>query len=269
MADLLKNPVRSHIFQKGLLLHYDNHSHIILANIESMVEAAKKTEVSRLSTTEHISQFTFARQLVKFGSVHESGRMFSSFDDYLKEFEKVKDVDGIQVRKGLEVDYIREYRSEIGEIVSRKKWDVLLCSIHEFPGGIDIEDKKFPQDRKSAEERWIEYVELQKEALRSNFIPFDILTHPERLAVGTPTAPENFEELMMGLAKIAKERGKALELNGADLARTPELVRKLASACGKVGCNVSYGSDSHYPDQVSRNYDNARKLIEENELQVI
>ena len=250
-------------------MYYDNHSHIILASIESMVEAAKKTEVSRLSTTEHISQFTFARQQVKFGSVHESGRMFSSFDDYLKEFDKVRGISGIRVRKGLEVDYILEYKKEIGDLVSRKKWDVLLCSIHELPGGIDLEDKNLPQDKKNADERWRRYVEKQKEAIISDFIPFDVLTHPERLAVGTPNAPEDFEDLMVGLAKVAKEYEKALELNGADLERTPDLVKKVASACGKVGCKVSYGSDSHYPDQVSRNHDLARKLIEENGLQVI
>jgi HisJ family histidinol phosphate phosphatase len=250
-------------------LHYDNHSHIILASIESMVGAAKKTEVSRLSTTEHISQFTFARQTIKFGSVHESGRMFSSFDDYLKEFEKVKGTDGVKVRKGLEVDYIGKYRSEIGEVVSRKKWDVLLCSVHELPGGIDLEDKTLPQDKKSSTERWIEYVETQKEAIRSDFIPFDVLTHPERLAVGTPTVPDDLEDLMVELAKVAKENGKAMELNGADLSRTPQLVRKVASACSKVKCKVSYGSDSHYPDQVSRNFDLANDLVEEYGLEII
>jgi histidinol-phosphatase (PHP family) len=234
-----------------------------------MVEAAKKTKVSRLSTTEHISQFTFARQSVKFGSVHESGRMFSSFDEYLKEFEKVKSFDGVQVRKGLEVDYIGEFRSEIRDVVSRKKWDVLLCSVHELKGGIDLEDKSLPQDRKSTDERWREYVETQKEAIKSGFIPFDILTHPERLAVGTPSAPKDFEELMVELAKVAKEHGKAMELNGADLSRSPELVRKVASACATVKCKVSYGSDSHYPDQVSRNYHLASKLIEEFSLEVI
>jgi histidinol-phosphatase (PHP family) len=250
-------------------LHYDNHSHIILASIESMVDAAKKTQVSRLSTTEHISQFTFARQAVRFGSVHESGRMFSSFDDYLKEFDKIKNFDGVQVRKGLEVDYIGKFHSEIGKVVSRKKWDVLLCSVHELKGGIDVEDKSLPQDRKSGDERWREYVEIQKEAIRSDFIPFDILTHPERLAVGTPSAPKDYEELIVELSKVAKEHGKALELNGADLSRTPELVRKVASACGRTGCKVSYGSDSHYPDQVSRNYELARKLIEEFSLEVV
>lgn len=250
-------------------MHYDNHSHVILAPIESMVAAAKKTQVSRLSTTEHISQFTFVRQSVKFASVHESGRMFSSFDEYLKEFEKVSDADGVRVRKGLEVDYIREFRSEIGRLVSMKKWDVLLCSVHELPGGIDVEEKKVPQDYKSSVERWGQYIEAQKEAIKSEFIPFDVMTHPERLAIGTPTAPEDFEDLMVELAKLAREHEKALELNGADLSRSPELVRKLASASRRAGCKVSYGSDSHYPDQVSRNFELASGLIEKFGLEVI
>lgn len=250
-------------------MHYDNHSHIILASIESMVDAAKKKDISRLSTTEHISQFTFARQKIRFGSVHESGRMFSSFDDYLKEFEKIRDVDGIQVRKGLEVDYIDKYRTEIAEAVSEKKWDVLLCSVHELRGGIDIDDKGLPQDKKSASERWREYIDLQKEAIVSDFIPFDILTHPERLAMGTPSVPEDLHELMVELAKVAKVHGKAIELNGADLSKFPHLVRIVAAACKETGCKVSYGSDSHYPDQVSRNYSFARGLIEEYGLDVI
>ena len=250
-------------------MHYDNHSHIILASIESMVDAAKKTDVNRLSTTEHISQFTFVRQKVKFGSVHESGRMFTSFDDYLKEFDKIRDHDGIRVRIGLEVDYIGQYSSEICQAVSSKKWDVLLCSVHELPGGIDVEEKKLPMDKKSVEKRWKEYIETQKEAIESNFIPFDILTHPERLAVGTPSVPDDLEELMFDLAKVARKNGKAIELNGADLSRTPDLVRKLASACHRANCKVSYGSDSHYPDQVSRNFGLASKLIEEFSLEVV
>ncbi len=89
---------------------------------------------------------------------------------------------------------------------------MLLCSVHELPGGIDLEDKTLPQDKKSSTERWIEYVETQKEAIRSDFIPFDVLTHPERLAVGTPTVPDDIEDLMVELAKVAKENGKVMEL---------------------------------------------------------
>jgi histidinol-phosphatase (PHP family) len=250
-------------------LHYDNHSHIILASIESMVDAAKKKDVSRLSTTEHISQFTFARQKVRFSSVHESGRMFSSFDEYLKEFDKVEKAQGIRVRKGLEVDYIDKFRSEIGQMVSMKKWDVLLCSVHELRGGVDMDDKTLPQDKKSSAERWHEYFDLQREAIKSDFIPFDILTHPERLALNNPNFPDDIDDLMLELAKLANEYEKALELNGSDLNGMPHLVRKVASACEKAGCKVSYGSDSHYPDQVSRNYDLARQLIDEYNLKVI
>src|SRR5579862_851347 len=154
-----------------------------------MVDAARKKEVSRLSITEHISQFSFIREAVDFSSVHESGRMFSSFDEYIAEFAKVSDLRDITVRKGLEVDYIEDYAKEIREAVTQKKWDFLLCSVHELHGGIDVERLGMPQDKKSSSERWKEYMELQKKALRSDMVPFAVLTHPVRLAVSTPVFP--------------------------------------------------------------------------------
>ena len=254
-------------------MHSDNHSHIILASIESMVDAARKTDVSVYSITEHISQFDFMRRRVKFSSVHESGRMFTSFDEYLGEFSKIKgDVaDKVKVRRGLEVDYIEAYRSTIRDELSKKDWDFLLCSVHELKGGVDVENPTLLQDATSSRKRWEEYVTIQKAAIESGeaFIPFNVLTHPVRLATSTPKVPENFDDLLVDLARVARSRGKALELNGNDLARTPALVRRVAAACEEAGCKVSYGSDSHYPNQVSRNYKPALELVREFNLELI
>jgi histidinol-phosphatase (PHP family) len=250
-------------------LHYDNHSHIILERIELMVAAARKTEVSRLSITEHISQFSFIREAVNFSSVHETGRMFSSFEEYIAEFAKIADLDDIAVRKGLEVDYIEDQTKEIREAVTQKNWDFLLCSVHELPGGIDVERLGLPQDKKSSAERWIEYVEVQKKALRSNMVPFAVLTHPVRLAVSTPVFPEDIDPMLEDLATIALDQGKALELNGKDMESYPHLVRRLAKACGEIKCKVSYGSDSHRANEVSRKYEHAAKLASEFHLEII
>jgi histidinol-phosphatase (PHP family) len=252
-----------------ILTHYDNHSHIILEDIELMVESARKTDVSRLSITEHISQFSFIRKKVNFSSTHETGRMFSSFDEYLAEFNKVVDNRDVHVRKGLEVDYIEEYESAIGEEVSGKDWDFLLCSVHELSGGIDIERAGLPQDRKSSSDRWSEYFETQQKAIQSDFTPFAVLTHPVRLAVSTPVFPDNIGDMLKAIAGRAKERGRALELNGKDMETFPDLVRKVAKACAETSCKVSFGSDSHRASEVSRKYDLASKLIKEFGLEIV
>src|SRR5579864_8289642 len=95
---------------------YDNHSHILQASIESMVDAAARAEVARLSVTEHISQFSFVREKKVITSVHESGRIFTSFDEYLTEFPKVQGKNP-PVRRGLEVDYIEGHQDFIGKQV--------------------------------------------------------------------------------------------------------------------------------------------------------
>jgi histidinol-phosphatase (PHP family) len=250
--------------------HSDNHSHIILARIESMADAAVRSRVNTLCTTEHISQFDLARLEVEFASVHNSGRMFSTFDEYLQEFEKVKNREGLTVKKGLEVDFIGDYAKQIGSLVSQKNWDILLCSVHELPGGIDLEDsRKLSANFKSPEERWRAYIETQKRAVRSDFIPFHVLTHPVRLGLTTPSVPDDLDGMLYDLARTAREKGKALELNGADLTRSPQLVRRVAEACRRASCRVSYGSDAHFPDQVSRNYGRATELVEEFNLELI
>jgi HisJ family histidinol phosphate phosphatase len=251
------------------LSHSDNHNHIILASLDSMVKAAKNVDVSHLSVTEHVSQFHSIKHKVKFVSVHESGRMFSNFDEYLEEFSNTQVSSGIEIRKGLEVDYLEDYERVLGEEVSSQKWDFLLCSIHELPNGIDVEAKGLPQDKESVRKRWKEYFLTQKQALQSDFIPFNVLAHPTRLGVSMPIFPEDIDEMIMDLAKLASKKGKALELNGKDMNTMPVLVRKVAQACHVTNCKVSFGSDAHFPNQVSRNFDQASELVKELKLQFL
>jgi histidinol phosphatase-like PHP family hydrolase len=75
--------------------------------------------------------------------------------------------------------------------------------------------------------------------------------------------PPDLDDLLIDLARIARKRDKALELNGRDLDYAPELVRRLATACSKSGCRVSLGSDAHHPNEVFRNMKVAMALVKE------
>ncbi len=54
-----------------------------------MVAAARKNNLDEYSITEHVSQFAELRRSVEFGSVHTSGRMFESREEYIEEFGKI------------------------------------------------------------------------------------------------------------------------------------------------------------------------------------
>lgn len=237
----------------------DNHSHILYDDIRSMVLSAKSKKLDSISITEHISQFKEVRKEIDFGSTHRTGRMFSDIEEYLLDFETLGD-ENLVVKRGLEVDYIQGKENSLKRFVSKAKWDILLCSIHEFADKSDIE--KSGAEKESSQKRWMEYMDLQRNALESKFIPFDVLSHPTRIAKSAPPPPDDIDKMLLELAMTAKKEDKALELNGKDIVRGYLLVEKLARACSKAGCKVSFGSDAHHPSEVGRGYQKALELTQ-------
>ncbi|SRR5579875_1655626 len=257
--------------QRKKLTPRDNHNHIILSDIDSMVGSARARAIKEFSITEHVSQFREPRSSIDFGSIHDTGRIFESLKEYDLEFSKIKNNEEIKVRRGLEVDYSPRYETKVGNYVNQDEFEILLCSVHELEDGTDVQRPGTMRKDEDPKKLWLEYIELQKRALESDFVPFNVLTHPVRMAQGVKkdACPENIDELLLDLAKTARKRNIALELNGSDLNFSELLVRKLALACSEAGCKVSLGSDAHRPHEVFRNMSKANKIVEELGLEVL
>ncbi|MDG6920383.1 MAG: hypothetical protein JRN59_02495 [Nitrososphaerota archaeon] len=252
--------------------HIDNHNHIILANIQEMVAAARAKNIQQYSITEHVSQFRPMKESLAFGSTHSDGRIFNNLNEYRSEFSRIDEsvLSGMKLMNGLEVDYSPRYESKVGQFVNQEEWDILLCSIHELGDSTEIEHpRREVSDSSSASKLWHEYFGLEKSALESDFIPFKVLTHPTRMMKGVTRLPDDFDDLLLELARTARRRDKALELNGKDIGFAPSVVRRLAAACSKAGCKVSLGSDSHYPKDVFGNMERAEDMMKEFKLQLI
>lgn len=244
----------------------DNHNHILLARITEMIASAKANNISQFSITERVSRFREPRESIKFGWLHSRGRIFDSLKEYNDEFEKTeKEAFAVlKINRGLEVDYSPRFETKLADFVNQEHWDILLCSIHEFENGKDIErNVREILDPASAHERWHDYLRIEQLALESDFVPFKVFAHPVRMSRSTNAVPPDLDDLLLDLAKIAKRRNKALELNGNDIGYAPELVRRLVMACSKAGCRVSLGSDAHHPTEVFRNMRAAVALIKE------
>ena len=248
----------------------DNHNHILLARITEMLDAAKANKISEFSITEHISQLKPIRESIRFGSLHPNGRIFESLQEYTAEFTKadLTKYSGMKVNRGLEVDFSPRFEKKVGDFVNQEEWDILLCSVHEFEDGRDVEKSvRGALGPAAANEKWIEYLRLERAALESDFVPFKVLSHPVRISRATQAVPVNLDDHLLDLANVARRRNKALELNGRDIDYAPDLVRRLASACSKSGCRVSLGSDSHHPNEVFRNMEKAMTLVKEFNLE--
>src|SRR2546430_14764903 len=220
----------------------DNHNHILLAEITEMLAAAKANNVSEFSITEHVSQFREPRESIRFGSIHPSGRIFQSLKDYNDEFRKADQLaySGMKINRGLEVDFSPRFETKLGDFVNQEEWDILLCSVHEFEDGKDIERTvRGKADPAFAHEHWREYLRLEQMAVESDFVPFKVLAHPVRMSRATSVVPTDLDDLLLDLGRTARSRSKALELNGRDIDYSPALARILAAACPTAGCRVN------------------------------
>jgi HisJ family histidinol phosphate phosphatase len=119
----------------------DNHNHILLARITEMLNAAKANMISDFSITEHVSQFRELRESIHSGSVHPNGRIFDGVKEYNEEFRKIDQAaySEMKINRGLEVDFSPRFEKTVGDFVNQEEWDILLCSVHEFEDGRDVE----------------------------------------------------------------------------------------------------------------------------------
>jgi histidinol-phosphatase (PHP family) len=224
----------------------DYHSHICATPLDSMLADARAAGLREFGVSEHIFQLHEGAAVLP--ELRPEGERCSR-DWYVETLQAAAaDAPDISIRLGLEVDFVPDRHAEIMAVTRDVPWDYLIGSVHEIDG-IDIFE---PCELTAAEgeRRWLRYYELIAEAIETG--AFDVISHPVRYAITNPHLPANLDRLLEETAAFARLYGVALELNGDDMLRTPQLVERLANACGAAGCVVSLGGDAHQRGEVAQ-----------------
>jgi histidinol-phosphatase (PHP family) len=232
----------------------DYHSHVCYEPLEAMLAQARAVGLREFGVSEHIYQLDEGH-LVMPDEPDEGNRYPCAW--YL---ETVRDAQArsadLTVKLGLEVDYLPDLHADLLAVTDGIAWDYLIGSVHAVDdvdifrnGGFSVEE---------GQQLWRRYYELLAEAIETG--DFDIISHPVRFTVTNPHLPPELDQLLDELAAFARLHGVALELNGDDMGRSPELVERLARACGRAGCVVSLGSDAHRPRNVAQGIERAAEF---------
>jgi histidinol-phosphatase (PHP family) len=231
----------------------DYHTHICEATIDVMFARAAELGVREYGVAEHIFQLHEGQPI--FPQIPPEGPPCSR-DWYVSAVRERGLAHGLDVRLGLEVDFVPGTESQVQAVLDGVEWDFLLGSVHE----IDTLDffENDPTDAAHGESLWERYVALLIEAVRSG--KFDVITHPVRNSVRNPHVPAHFDTLADELAHTAAIANVAIELNGEDITCWPVLVRQLATACARHGCPISFGSDAHGPQSIGRGMQSAMDI---------
>lgn len=171
----------------------------------------------------------------------------------------------IDVRVGLEGDYIEGYEEEIERIISAYPWDYVIGSVH-FLGDWDISDSRQlhrweGRDRYEVHETYYRYV---KQAAQTGF--YDFIGHFDVIKRFGYLPEQDPWPLQKEALDAVRAAGMAIELNASGL-RMPAAdmfpARRVLEYCLASGIPVTVGSDAHHPDRVGQFLDQARATLKE------
>jgi histidinol-phosphatase (PHP family) len=234
----------------------DFHSHVARSSARQMALAAREKGLRMLGLSEHIFMMSEARPTLQ--HMPDEGPLLS-FGAYSDAVRAAAQEVSIETRLGLEVDFIPGLNEQIQAFLPGCDWDFLIGSVHEVDGVL-FEDDSI-SNREKGEARWLRYFALLREAATCG--AFSLISHPVRMRTENAFLPPTFDEELEHLAAEAARCDVALEINGFDVLRYTNLVRRLARVCALHHTPVSVGSDAHYPARVAQAHPLSEEIVRE------
>ncbi|OME64638.1 histidinol-phosphatase [Paenibacillus odorifer] len=174
----------------------------------------------------------------------------------------------IDLRVGLEADYIEGYEDQIREILSPYPWDYLIGSVH-FLGEWDITDYRQVDGWEGKDE--LEVYRLYYDAVKKSALSglYDIIGHMDvikRFGDGpqTPEGKAEVRTLELETLKVIADSGIAMELNASGLTKPcAEMfpAEHLLQEAFKLGIPLTLGSDAHDPAKLGDGLQEARSML--------
>jgi histidinol-phosphatase (PHP family) len=231
------------------------------AAVGPYLETAAARGVDEIGFTEHVYYFRQTSEI--WINEYERQRCIHDLDLYCDTILDAKR-QGLPVKLGLEVDYVRERQERLGELIGGYPWDFLLGSVH-YIGDLAIDQEPGIWADHSVEDAWRQYVAALVELAGSGHV--DALAHPDlpKIFSRRPEAAV-LAELHAQIAETAARSGVALEISTAGLRKPvgelypdPPLLR----ACVERGVPITLASDAHLPQHVGLDLDRAVALARE------
>jgi len=165
----------------------------------------------------------------------------------------------VQVRFGLEVDWVPGRMDEVRERLTAEPFDFVLGSVH-YTDALPFDDPAHAwrwQGAEQVEQVWQRYAALMLDLVNAGIC--DILAHfdlPKKFG-WRPASAAPFHAAAERIFRAAGERGMAIEINTAGL-RKPvgeiyPTLPLLELAC-RHGVGLTLGSDAHAPSEVAADF---------------
>lgn len=223
------------------------------------VERARARAIDEIAVTEHIHRFAVARDW--HDAAFWQAECTEDITAYVADLRAAREA-GLPVLIGIEMDWLRDRRDAIAEVVAAHPFDIVLGSVH-WLGGLAVDDPDDPAtDHVSDEHVWERYFEELVAAAASGL--YDVLAHPDLPKVFGHRLPTGLRARLDDVVGAIAETGVAVECSSAGLRKPinelypePDLLARFRAA----GVPVTLASDAHAPEDVGRDYPTAVAAI--------
>ncbi|MBF0478205.1 MAG: histidinol-phosphatase HisJ [Candidatus Omnitrophica bacterium] len=239
----------------------DYHIHTALcghANGEPFeyVEQAIKIGLKEIGFSDHAPLVAFDDPTVSMD--------YNELPQYHRLIEEVRQKyqDKIIIKVGIEADFFPGYTDKTRDILNAYPYDYVLGSVHYMEKwGFDDPIQRQIWDERDVNEVYREYYHLLRASAQSGL--FDIIAHVDLVKKFGHRATDNLTEEIIKTAKVFKEANVAIEINTSGLRKPAKEIYPALwtlEIYAKAGVPIVFGSDSHTPDQVAKDFDKAKDL---------
>ncbi|GBF10628.1 histidinol-phosphatase HisJ [Tepidibacillus sp. HK-1] len=237
--------------------------------LRDYVEQAIKVGLQQIGLSDHMPIIHLPKEKIYPGSAME----LDELEEYVKEVLDLKAEyqNQIEIKLGLEGDYIEGYEEQIEKLLSPYPFDYIIGSVH-FLGEWDHSDSRQMEGwrKKPISEIFAEYYQAVQRAAKSGL--YDIVGHFDVIKKHGHAPEKDISPIIDETLQVIKASGMAMEVNTSGLFKVVKEVFPAPSIIQKaVDLEIPFtlGSDAHLPEHVHVGVEEGRKLLKEFGVQQI
>jgi len=247
------------------LIEVDYHTHHERCGhaqgvIEEYIQAAIQLGIREIGISDHAPLYWLEGDHPWPGSAMPRSELERYVEEVLALREKY--AGRIQVRLGLEADYAPGFEDVYREVFARYPFDYVIGSVHQCLGRHVYDQYRWHENPDPAEV-YSEYFRLVRASAASGL--FDVLGHITAImAFGPRPSDELLEREFDATAIALANSGVAIEVNTSGIRKggpEPFPAGPLLRRCLAAGVPVTYGSDSHAPEEVGHAREEAERIL--------
>ncbi|MBQ2981639.1 MAG: histidinol-phosphatase HisJ family protein [Lachnospiraceae bacterium] len=231
------------------------------ANVDAVIQSAISKGMKHMAITDH-NDFQFENGLFELD--------IEKYFDYMTK-KKAEYKDQISLSVGIECGLEPKYAQRINSLVNSYDFDFIIGSSHVI-NGRDPYYKEYFENR-PVHDAMVEYLESIIENI-TVFDNFDVYGHLDYMMRYAPVSPSEkrydyneYGELFDTILTKLISKGKGIEINTsplrcglADTNPNIQVIKRYKELGGKI---ITVGSDSHIPEDLGANFDDAVNILKE------